>query len=385
MGGDAMQLELYQRGRIWYARGTVRAGKSSQTINESTRVASRATAEIIAAKREAAILEELIHGTKAVATFGQAARSYLLSGGSRRFLTPLVDRLEEAPLRSITQADLDRAAVELYPTATPETRNRQCYTPFVAVWRHAATQGWAEPRQWARPRKRKGTGVVALRTRAGTRPTDYETAARFCLAMSPAPSMLMTFLFFTGMRPIEAFALGAGQVDVAARWMVLPSSKTGEPRGVPLHWWLAEWIGPLVERARVDGGRVFRAPQGTPYPLTDETGGGQMSTAIRGARGRTGIAGVSAYTARHTVSTQLVVAGVHPHIKDQVLGHAVDDMSRHYTHVPQAPLIEAIDKLPVPALWRTARWLADSVGMSRKKIEGAGRRTDLERRRANQP
>ena len=52
------------------------------------------------------------------------------------------------------------------------------------------------------------------------------------------------------------------------------------------------------------------------------------------------------YTARHTVSTQLVVEGVHPHKKDQILGHAADDMSRHYTHVPQAPLIEAINKLP---------------------------------------
>ena len=77
-----MQLELFQRGRIWYIRGTVRAGQSSQTVYESTRVAGRATAEIIATKREAAILEELIHGKKAVATFGQAARSYLLSGGS---------------------------------------------------------------------------------------------------------------------------------------------------------------------------------------------------------------------------------------------------------------------------------------------------------------
>ena len=52
------------------------------------------------------------------------------------------------------------------------------------------------------------------------------------------------------------------------------------------------------------------------------------------------------YTARHTVSTQLVVEGVHPHKKDQILGHAADDMSRHYTQVPQAPLIEAINKLP---------------------------------------
>jgi hypothetical protein len=47
-----------------------------------------------------------------------------------------------------------------------------------------------------------------------------------------------------------------------------------------------------------------------------------------------------AHGPRHLLSgfsTQLVVEGVHPHKKDQILGHAADDMSRHYTHVPQAP------------------------------------------------
>jgi site-specific recombinase XerD len=50
---------------------------------------------------------------------------------------------------------------------------------------------------------------------------------------------------------------------------------------------------------------------------------GQIKTAIRNARSRSGVLGISPYTARHTVSTQLVVNGVHPHIKDQILGHAV--------------------------------------------------------------
>ena len=66
-------------------------------------------------------------------------------------------------------------------------------------------------------------------------------------------------------------------------------------------------------------------------------------------------------TARHTVSTQLVVEGVHPHKKDQILGHAADDMSRHYTHVPQAPLIEAINKLPTIREWLDQDWMREPV------------------------
>lgn len=96
----------------------------------------------------------------------------------------------------------------------------------------------------------------------------------------------------------------------------------------------------------------------------------QMKGAIRCARERLEAAGepianVSPYTARHTVSTQLVINGVHPHIKDQIVGHAVDDMSRNYTNVPQAPLIEAINTLPVPAAWREMSWWSDPVSASR--------------------
>jgi integrase/recombinase XerD len=73
---------------------------------------------------------------------------------------------------------------------------------------------------------------------------------------------------------------------------------------------------------------------------------------------------VSPYTARHTVSTQLVMAGVHSHVKDQILGHAADDMSRRYTNIPQAPLIKAINKLPVIDAWSAAEWLTDPLTLA---------------------
>ena len=62
--------------------------------------------------------------------------------------------------------------------------------------------------------------------------------------------------------------------------------------------------------------------------------------------------------------------GAHPHIKDQILGHAVTDMSRNYTHVPDQCLIDEVSKLPVPDLWRTLNWWThppDSRGLQGKK------------------
>lgn len=264
-------------------------------------------------------------------------------------------------LAALTQSGLDAAAKKLYPGAKPETLNRQCYAPFIAVWNHAVRNEWARERKWQRPRKPKGTARRAEAGRAGQRPVSYERAWQFVEAMSPAAAMVMTALFYTGMRPIELFGLRSEDVDVPGRWIVVHASKTGEPRGVPMH----EMLAPLFAGLAGQSDEVFRTHKGEPYPLL-QGGGGQLKSAILGARGRLSAVGnptsdISPYTARHTVSTQLVVAGVHPYIKDQILGHAADDMSRHYTHIPQKPLLEAINSLPVIPTWRDAPWLHEPL------------------------
>jgi integrase/recombinase XerD len=164
-------------------------------------------------------------------------------------------------------------------------------------------------------------------------------------------------------------------VDLESRWLVVRSSKTGEPRGVPIHEFLVPLFASLLKR----GGKVFRTHDGKPYAAL-ENAGAQLKNPLRGAQARSGITDVSPYTARHTVSTQLVVNGVHPYVKDQILGHAVDDMSRRYTNIPQKPLIDAINTIEVPASWRALEWWQDPLTWSRKLAGEQGRRTDLERR-----
>lgn len=377
-----MPLKTYKRGEVWWISGTVHG----QAVRESARTHDKEVAEAIRIKREAELVSDFVYGPKATRTFAQAAESYLRAGGDARFIGTeedgLLHRFYSTALKDIQQNDLDDAARNLYPTAQPETRNRQCYTPFIAVWNHAVGNKWADVRQWSRPRKPKGTNVVRLgKRRAGTFPVEYAHAARFVAAMSPGPAMLMTTLFYTGMRPIELFALEAGEVNVAGRWITLSKTKTGEPRGVPIHEFLVPLIESLLTRSSlVDDARLFRTPRGNPYPPVDDGGGG-LKGAINGARRRSGIKDVAPYTGRHTVSTGLVVADVHSHIKDQILGHATDSMSRHYTNVPQAPLIEAINKLPVPDAWRALAWWEDPLAWSSRLAEGTGRRTDLERSR----
>ena len=385
-----MPLKLYKRGKVWWISGTVHG----QAVRESARTEQKEVAEAIKAQREAGLVSDHVFGPKATRTFAQAVDSYWKAGGDKRFTgnqyddgtrDGLLNHFYDTPLKDIKQNDLDEAARTLYPTAQPETRNRQCYTPFIAVWNHAVKNGWADVRQWSRPKKPKGTNVVRLaKRRAGTFPVAYDHAARFVSAMSPAPAMLITVLFYTGMRPIELFALEAEDVNVGDRWITLSKTKTGEPRGVPMH----EFLAPIFESIlkRNDFGivpQVMRTPRGNRYKeiISDKEneGGGGLKSAINGARRRSGIKDIAPYTGRHSCSTGLVVAGVHPHIKDQILGHAADSMSRHYTNVPQAPLIDAINKLPVSDAWRSLPWLEDPLGWSGKLAEGTGKRNDLKK------
>lgn len=228
-----MPLVLVRRSDTpnWYLRGSVRG----LHVYESTKTSNNAAAETIRILRERELLDESIFGRKVNVTFEQAAKAYIDGGGSKRFLPRLLAALGSRPLRKIKQNDLDLLARKLHPGAAPETINRQCYTPFIAIWNHAVTNEWADLRKWQRPRRARGTAARRDLSRSGSQPVDYDRVALFVSHMSPAPAMAMTALFYTGLRPIELFTLERSDVSVDKRWIVVRSSKTGEPRGVPMH------------------------------------------------------------------------------------------------------------------------------------------------------
>lgn len=378
-----MPLKLSQRkpGGNWYIRGTVRG----EGVCESTRTSDREIAEQVRIKLEERLLTESVFGKRATTTFAEAADAFIAAGGSPRFIFEvnsqgwargLAVELRGRKLTDISQPEIDKLARKLYPSALPATLLRQFYAPFRSVWNFAARQGWAEVRLWNLPKNAKSTNTPDRPVRIGSRPTSYERAAKFVAALSPAPAMTMTALFFTGLRPIELFALEASDVDIDLRWLAVRNSKTGLPRGVPMH----EFLVPMFQSLLTRGGRVFRTHDGKPYAVL-ENAGGQLKRPLQAARKRSGVADISPYTGRHTVSTQLVVNGVHPYIKDQILGHATNDMSRRYTHVPQRPLIDAINTIEVPAEWRGLIWWDNPLAWAKKLAGEQGRRTDLERKR----
>lgn len=383
-----MALYLWQRngkGR-YYVRGTDLEGND---IFESTKTDVREAAEAIRIQKEGKLLKALVHGDVKDCTFAEAALSYLKNGGDPTFVgklkngrwTGLIGHFGDRIIRTITQDDLDDAGRALYPGCQPQTVNRQCHAPFVTIWRRAHKNGFCEAREWSRPKWTKkqynGLSKRSIKRRVGSFGVEYDHAALFVLAMSPAPAMVMTALFYTGMRPSELFALEAEAVNIAKRHINLDwNTKTEDPRLVPIH----EVLVPLLTALKSRGGVLFRNPRGEPYPIPegDEKVSGQMKTAINGARKRSGIKDIAPYTARHTVSSQLIALGVNKMIKDQILGHYHDgDPSWDYTHVPMPALLDAINRLPVIKAWAGAPWMSDPLAHQRKLAEGTGARTDL--------
>jgi integrase/recombinase XerD len=330
----------------WQFRGTVKGQEiyESSGIPHCGRKLPPLEVKKLRAKRE----EEL--GKCGRFTFGDAAELYLKVGGSPRFIAPLIGKFGDTYISAFTQTMLDLAAVELYPNCSPQTLNRQFYTPFIAVWTRASKgqNAMCPEVRWARP-------IGSQRLTQAKRPVSYGDAIKFINECPLHAAKIMFYLFWTGCRPLEAITLECENVDVEKRWAVLTNTKTGEPRGIPLH----ECLIPMLREEIKKGGRVFRTSKGEPYSENKklnktgriiEQGGSQFASALKGAKTATGLH-ITPYTARHTVATYLddKVASKR---KDAILGHS-RDIRAHYVYLAEPELIEAINKLPMPESLRS--------------------------------
>jgi integrase len=73
-------------------------------------------------------------------TFAAAARGYMLNGGSRQYLFPIIECLGLKKLSEIDQLMVSDLSNALYPGRSAATVNRQLYTPIIAVMNFAKHQ-----------------------------------------------------------------------------------------------------------------------------------------------------------------------------------------------------------------------------------------------------
>jgi len=333
-----MPLKLVRRPKspFWYLRGTVRGIR----VEESTGTEQRRVAEEIRAKREAELLTESVHGRRAVATFAEAALSYMEHTGKTRFLSKVIDHFGTTPLSQIDQAELDKGARKVYPAASGATRNRQFYTPASAVLHHAAKRGWCDRPLIERPAP----------SEERVRWLTFEEADRLIEACSPHLKPLVVFLLYTGARAGEALWLDWRAVDLSKPQVTLETRKTRHGlvarRGVPLHPRVVATLANLPHR----DGPVFRRPDGKPYePASDDdadtSAGSRIKTAFAGACRRAGIKDFSPHDCRHTFATWHYRASRDLGALQRIGGWKSVRMVLRYAHTNVEELGESINRL----------------------------------------
>jgi integrase len=329
-----MPLRLVRRPKSpnWIIRGTVRGIR----VEESAGTSDRRVAEEIRAKREAEILAQSIYGRHATCTFAEAALSYIESGGSKRFLEPVVRYFATTPLARIDLDTIERGARKTYPGASNATLDRQFFTPTSAVLKHAAKRGWCAPLILERPE----VGAPSIRW------LTLDEANRLIEACGDHLKPLVIFMIYTGARIGEALWLDWRNLDLARRHVVFPKTKNGDTRGVPLHDRVVVALANLPHR----GGEVFRRPDGLPYErpkrADDTSAGSRIKKAFAGACRRAGIADFSAHGCRHTWATWHYAANRDVCALMRLGGWKTVSMVMRYVHANVDEHRHTIDRLP---------------------------------------
>lgn len=249
-----LKLKPPRAGKTKYYQ--IRGTYLGKYVDRSSKTSNRAFAQRVLKKIEREIEAGTFIG-KSEPTFASAAAAYMKAGGERRFLKPLLEHFRDTPIKEIDQLAVDHAASQIFPDASPATRNRQLYTPVSAVMRHSGNKF-----DLRRPKGAVGNSNTswlwpeqAYRLFEEAEKIDKEFAA------------LLITLCYTGMRLSEALKLEWNNVRLQDGYAFVPNTKSGEPRPVFLPP-LAVGAMAQIPRRGGENSRTFRfAKSGHIYSL----------------------------------------------------------------------------------------------------------------------
>lgn len=316
-----MGLELIRRGPsgAWHAYGSVLGHR----IRRSTQTNNREEARRIADKWAQEIIDRETLGEAAVCTFAAAVAHYVRTGGEVRFLEPLVRRWGEWRISAITQAEVAKAAHDLYPGCKPSHHVRVVYTPLIAVLHRAHRAGMV-------------AAVPTIEKPSVSRPRlEYADDAWLATVLPHCHARLaclLMFLTLTGSRISEAIRLDWSDVDFDAGSAILHTTKTGQPRRLPLSPEMLEALRRLAER-HYRPGRVFG--------YADR---GSYRSALRGACKRAGVKYLSSHKfGRHSFAARLLRDGHSLPVVQAAGGWASGQMvTQIYGHLEQSHVDQAV-------------------------------------------
>jgi integrase len=155
-------------------------------------------------------------------SFAETAASYLQHGGNDRHLQPIIDHFGDRNLATIFPFDVKQMAIDLYPTQSNATRNRQALTPARAVINHGYERGWCNLIRIKKLKEEKPlpkTPASPIWMHAFIRRCDRDGL--------PHLAALVLFMAQTAARVSEAVNLKWKDVDLPARRALILKTKTG--------------------------------------------------------------------------------------------------------------------------------------------------------------
>jgi integrase len=152
---------------------------------------------------------------------------------------------------------------------------------------------------------------------------------------NPQLAAVIGLLLLTGMRVSELLSARWENVDLARRSLLVPTSKTGRSRHVPL----AQAALDVIERMpRADGAMyLFPSPADPKKHLTSIKHGFQT------AREVAGLPDLRIHDLRHSAASFMVNSGVDLFAVGKVLGHASYQSTQRYSHLANDTLLAAVE------------------------------------------
>lgn len=277
-----MPLTLHRVGGVWYYSGTV----AGRRFRGSTKTADKAIAARLSAEIEQRAWKRRFDGPEAVLTFAQAALLYRKANPDIRFLEACEDHFRDALVKDITPGAIRQAALDVYPTALPATRNRQFIVPARAIINHAAALGQCQTIK---------VKLFFVDSKV-KRPVTREWLGAFCANANPHVGALAMFMFATGARVSEALDVQWSDVNLKAATALIRATKIGAERVAHLP---APIVAVLANLPRAKGRGVF-------FYMNRE---GALH-AWNGAIKRAGIEPLTMHCCRHGFATSMLHAGI---------------------------------------------------------------------------
>ena len=167
------------------------------------------------------------------------------------------------------------------------------------------------------------------------------TAARESRTVTLYPYLLL--MLHSAMRPSEAAGIRCSQVDLDRRIIVLPHTKPGPSRSVPLTQAVIDVLRAVMDGRDPDD-YVFLPFSELSYRL-ETVPSRYFRKSFRNACSRAGIDDFRLHDLRHTAASYLLMGGVDLRTLAEILGHKTLSMVCRYTHLLDEHKLKAIDKI----------------------------------------